>query len=96
MIKFVIDYFEAPDIGDELKKIIKNINNPEDYVLSLQLDYRDHNTLFFLEKITEIDFQRNMLKIVQNNESYAFFNYENILEYCILKDSEVIKLDAGG
>lgn len=96
MIKIEIDYLEAPDIGDELKKIIKNLKNPKDYVLSLQLNYRDHNTLFFLEKITEIEFKRNMLKIVQNNESYAFFNYENILEYCILKDAEVIKLDAGG
>lgn len=93
MITVQHDLINAPSIGRQLKNIIENIDNPDDYVLSLQLDYRDNNTLFFLEKISVIEFQDTMLKITQRNNSVVFFDYENILEYCVINARDVIDME---
>lgn len=92
MITVQHDLFNAPTIAKQLKHIIENLDNPDDYVLSLQLDYRENNTLFYLKKVSVIEFQETMLKITQRNNSVAFFDYNNILEYCIINASEVINM----
>lgn len=92
MITIQYDLVNAPSIGKQLKNIIEKLNNPDDYVLSLQLDYRDNNTLFYLEKVSVIEFQDTMLKITQRNNSVAFFDYDNILEYCVINASNVINM----
>lgn len=93
MITVQHDLFNAPNIGKQLKNIIENLDNPDDYVLSLQLDYRENNTLFYLEKVSIIEFQETMLKITERNNSVAFFDYNNILEYCIINASEIITVE---
>ena len=92
MVKVKCDPFDVPKIGKELEKIISDLNKPDDYCLSLQLDYRDNNTLFFLDKVSQIEFKKDMLKIKQKNNSTAFLSYHNILEYCVINASEVINL----
>lgn len=92
MITIQCDLFDAPPISGQLKEIIEKLENPDDYVLSLQLDYRDDNTLFYLSKVSVIEFQDTLLKITQRNNSVAFFDYENILEYCVINASEVLNL----
>jgi len=95
MIKVTYDTLDAPSIAEEIDNIIKNLHNPDDYVLSLQLDYRDHNTIFYLKKVTEINFKENLLEIVQYNNSHAFFTYQSILEYCIINAQDIINLGEG-
>ena len=86
---------KAPDIVHEIKKIIKELEHPEDYCLTLQLDYRDHNTIFYLNDVTAITFARDWLKIKQKNNSRALFNYTMILEYCVINAEEVMNQDLG-
>lgn len=92
MIQVNYDIFDAPAIAKELKTIIDELPNQSDYVLSLQLDYRDCNTIFYLNKITEINFKEDMLQITQDNRSHAFFDYKNILEYCVINAEDVVEL----
>ena len=66
--------------------------NVENYVLSLQLDYRDNNTLFYFKKVTKLNFAKEWLEIVQSNNSHAFFDYKHILEYCVINAEDVIDL----
>ena len=63
----IIEKEFAPIIARELKSVIEGLDNPEDYVLSLQFDYRDNNTLFYLEKVEVIEFQDMLFKISQKN-----------------------------
>lgn len=86
---------KAPDIADEIKRIIKGLNHPEDYCLTLQLDYRDHNTIFYLNEVYSITFARDWLKIRQKNNSCALFNYTMILEYCVINAEELKDSDLG-
>lgn len=92
IIMNVISYDFAPVIAKELEKVINGLDNPEDYVLSLQFDYRDSNTLFYLEKVDVIVFNDLLIKIIQTNGSVAFFEYENIVEYCVINAKDVINI----
>ena len=83
----------APKIGFKIKEIIESITDINNYVLSLQFDYRDHNTLFYFDKVTDITFSKELLSIKQKNNSTAFFNYRNILEYCVINASDVLDLE---
>ena len=42
---------DSPSIGEEIKEIIEGLSEIENYVLSLQLDYKDTNTLFYLKHL---------------------------------------------
>ena len=82
----------APRIAYKIKDNIETLNDVKNYVLSLQLDYRDNNTLFYLKKVTKLNFAKEWLEIVQSNNSHAFFDYKHILEYCVINAEDVIDL----
>lgn len=88
----IIENEFAPIIARELKSVIEGLDNPEDYVLSLQFDYRDNNTLFYFEKVEVIEFKDMLFKISQKNGSVAFFEYGNILEYCVINAKDVLNM----
>ena len=83
----------APEIGYKIEECINKLDSPENHVLSLQLDYRDNNTIFYLKKIDLIKFEEEWLEIKQENNSHAFFDYNNILEYCIINAEDIIDLE---
>jgi hypothetical protein len=80
----------APNISDYIKKQIDGLNHPENYVLSLQLSYKDNNTIFYLKKVKSINFNQDYLEIEQENNNHAFFDYNYILEYCVINAEDVI------
>ena len=89
----IVDYkIDAPMIALSIQAVIDELPVTDDYCLSLQLDYRDCNTIFFLDKVKSIYFNRNFLEIVQVNGSYGFFKYDNILEYCVLNIDDVVEV----
>lgn len=92
MVTVIHDLDESPSIGWEIKEIVDDLPNPDSYVLSLQFDYRENNTLFYLDKVEEIYFSADMLNIRQKNKSHAFFDYKHILEYCIINAEDVLDL----
>lgn len=94
MIDIKVDFLNSSDIGEELKKIITNLENPKDYVLSLQLDYRDANSIFNLDQLAKINFTDDLLEIIYKNNTHVFFKIENILEYSIINKEDVIELEA--
>ena len=79
-----ISFLDAPDIALKIKDTINKLDSPDDYVLSLQLDYRDSNTLFYLKKIRSITFDKLWVEIEQENNSHTFIDYRFILEYCVI------------
>lgn len=85
---------KAPQIAHKIQEKIKKLTNTENHVLSLQLDYRDNNTIFYLKKITHLNFGKEWLEIVQSNNSHAFLDYKHILEYCVINTDDII--DLGG
>lgn len=94
MIDIKVDFLNSSDIGEELKKIITNLENPKDYVLSLQLDYRDANSIFNLDQLAKINFTDDLMEIIYKNNTHVFFKIENILEYSIINKEDVIELEA--
>ena len=78
----IITANNSPSIGERIKEKIKNIENPDDYVLSVQLDYRDNHTLFYLHKIKSINFNHK-------NNGQVLLDYNCILEYCIINAEEL-------
>lgn len=83
---------DSPTVGDEIKNVIDELSNKDSYVLSLQLDYRDNNTIFYLNRLKLIEFQKDMLHILQEKCSHVFISYENILEYAVINGEDVIDL----
>ncbi len=94
MVDIKVDFLNSSDIGEELKKIITNLENPKDYVLSLQLDYRDANSIFNLDQLDKINFTDDLMEIIYKNNTHVFFKIENILEYSIINKEDVIELEA--
>jgi hypothetical protein len=82
----------APNITNKIKTEIEKLTHPENYALSLQLDYRDNHTIFYLKKVEEIIFSKDWLEIKQKNNSHAFFDYNCILEYSVINAEDVIDL----
>ena len=70
------------------------MENPKDYVLSLQLDYRDANSIFNLDQLDKINFTDDLMEIIYKNNTHVFFKIENILEYSIINKEDVIELEA--
>jgi len=91
-LKINISKFDAPDIALKIKDTIDRLKSPEKFVLSLQLDYRDNNTLFYLNKVNQINFDKNWIEIEQKNNSHAFLDYRFILEYCVINAEDVLDL----
>lgn len=82
----------APKIAQKIKDNIESLKNVENYVLSLQLDYRDNNTIFYFKNVCKLNFAKEWLEIVQSNNSHAFFDYKYILEYCVINAEDVLDL----
>ena len=72
MVDIKVDFLNSSDIGEELKKIITNLENPKDYVLSLQLDYRDANSIFNLDQLDKINFTDDLMEIIYKNNTHVF------------------------
>ena len=90
LVKVILRNYQS--IGYQIKEKLEGITELENYVLSLQLDYRENNTLFYLEKINEIIFEKDMLIINQKNNTTVYLFYDFILEYCIIKSEDIIDL----
>ena len=82
----------APKIAQKIKDNIESLKNVENYVLSLQLDYRDNNTIFYFKNVCKLNFAKEWLEIVQSNNSHACFDYNYILEYCVINAEDVLDL----
>lgn len=80
---------EAPKIAIDIKNIIDNLQDYTNYVLFLQLDYRENSTLFFLNKVESIYFNEYMLEVKLINGSVLFFEHEYILEYSVINMDDV-------
>lgn len=94
MIQITVSSNVINKMAYTIKDLITQIDNPDNYVLSLQLDYRDNNTIFYLKNVKHIKFEKKWLEIQQENNSHVFFDYKHILEYCVLNAEDVI--DLGG
>ena len=94
VVKVNISNSEFFDIRGSIRDTIEELENPDNHVLSIQLDYRDHNTIFYLNKVDEINFEKEYMEIRQGNDTRAFFKYDNILEYCIINAEDVIDIGA--
>ena len=92
MLQVIIED-RAPLISQDIKDIILSLENINNFVLSLQLDYHDCNTIFYLDKVDTIRFRDDLLHISQNDKSNIFLSYENILEYSIINTEELISVD---
>ncbi|WP_296882155.1 hypothetical protein [uncultured Methanobrevibacter sp.] len=83
----------APLIINNVKEVLDKIKDKiNDFALSFQLNYHEANTIFYLRKVDEIYFDEYWIKISQSNGTVAFFNYDFILEYCIINADDVIDL----
>ena len=85
---------DSPTVGDEIKNVIDELSNKDSYVLSLQLDYRDANSIFNLDQLDKINFTDDLMEIIYKNNTHVFFKIENILEYSIINKEDVIELEA--
>lgn len=83
----------APLIGGDIQSIILELDDVSNFVLSLQLDYHDCNTIFYLDKVDRITFRDDLLHISQTDKSNIFLSYENILEYSIINAEELISVE---
>lgn len=83
----------APNIAHKIKEVIEDLTCPENYALSLQLDYKDVNTIFYLKNVYRLNFQKEWVEIVQLDNSHAFFEYKHILEYCVLNSDDAFDLE---
>lgn len=92
MLQVIIED-RAPLISQDIKDIILSLENINNFVLSLQLDYHDCNTIFYLDKVDTIRFRDDLLHISQNDKSNIFLSYENILEYSIINTEELISVE---
>ena len=92
MIEIIRNLFEAPKVAEKIEKVVNELDKPDDYALSLQLSYRDNNTIFYLDKVESINFSKDYLMIKQKNNTHSFFYYENILEYGVINTEDIINL----
>lgn len=88
-IKFNI---RAPEISLKIKESLETLlDEVENFIMIVQLDYRDNNTNFYLNKIQCINFDEYWMEITYKNNSKMFLNYVNILEYSIVNGEELKK-----
>ena len=85
----------APDITLTLEERLNSIENIDDCILSVQLDYREANTLFYLHKVDTIYFNEHFIEIKQKNNSLCYLDYNMILEYCIINADDLIEVEEG-
>lgn len=91
MIKVNND-INAPCIGTHIQESIEKINNNHDYIFAIQLTYRDNHTIYYLNKINKITFERDFLKLEHNNGSCNYYNYEDITEYHVINADDITDL----
>lgn len=83
-------HIHSPSIALNLEELIGRIENLEDCILVIQLDYRDTNTIFNLDKVSYINFDEDYIEIRQENNNTTFLYYQNILEYNILNTNDLL------
>ena len=82
----------APEISLKIKESLETLlDEVENCIMVVQLDYRDNNTNFYLNKIQCINFDEYWMEITYKNNSKMFLNYVNILEYSIVNGEELKK-----
>ena len=90
MINIKIKFHDnAPDITLSLKESLELLDDPNKFMLTLQLDYRENNTNIHLDKVDCLNFDEYWLSITLKNHSKTYYNYINILEYSIVNASEI-------
>ena len=76
-IKF---HVKAPDITLSLKESLELLDNPNDFMLNLQLDYRENNTCIYLDKVYKKDrsylFEGEINGRLLNNGKDGFIKYK--------------------
>lgn len=77
MLQVIIED-RAPLISQDIKDVILSLDDVNKFILSLQLSYREHNTIFYLANIESIVFRDDLLHIHQHDDSNVFIGYENI------------------
>lgn len=87
----ITEHTHSPSISSKIKETINNIENPDEFILVLQLAYRDNNTMFHLEHTESINFDKDCLEIHAKNGSTCFYDYNEILEYNIIRTNDVSK-----
>ena len=88
----VTNNLNAPYIGVHIEETITNVKNPDDYIFAIQLNYRENHTIYHLDKIESIHFEKNFLKIQHTNGSCNYYDYEEISEYHIINADDITDL----
>lgn len=91
MLQVIIED-RAPLISQDIKDVILSLDDINNFVLSLQLSYRDHNTIFYLGNLESIVFRDDLLHIRQWDHSNVFLGYDNILEYSVINAKGIIEI----
>ena len=81
----------APEITLSLKESLELLDNPDDFIFNLQLNYRENNTVIYLNKTKCLNFEEYWITVTLKNNSKMYFNYDNILEYSIVNATELKK-----
>lgn len=91
MLQVIIED-RAPLISQDIKDVILSLDDVNKFILSLQLSYREHNTIFYLDNIESIVFRDDLLHIHQHDDSNVFLGYDNILEYSVINAKGIIEI----
>lgn len=79
----------APEISLKIKESLETLlDEVENYLLIVQLNYRDNNTNFQLNELDIINFDEYWIELTYKTGSKMFLNYENILEYSIVNNKK--------
>ena len=88
MINIEIEFnIRAPEISLKIKEALETLlDEVENFILIVQLDYRETHTNITLNKVKTINFDEYWMEITYKNDSKMFLNYINILEYSIVNN----------
>ena len=85
MTEIIYD-INAPRISADIKESIENVT---DGYFAVQLTYRENHTLYPLDRIRSIRFDRSFLKIEHCNGTCNWYCYEQISEYHVISADEM-------
>ena len=88
----VTSTINAPYIGEHIKESIDNVDNTDEYIFAIQLNYRDNHTVYHLDRISSISFEANFLKIEHTNGSCNYYDYDEISEYHVINGDDITDL----
>jgi len=88
----VTNNINAPLIASYIEESISKIDNTDNYAFAIQLSYRENHTIYYLDKINSINFERNFLRIEHNNGSCNYYDYDEINEYHVINSNDLADL----